>query len=242
MMARIPLSTLLDTTLVTRMPFSPEEQTSLAAQVLNLVNSANYQPVKPKVIAKKLGLDKDQAKDLRKLVKKLVKRGQLSFGATHLVRPPGAAESDRVTGVFRRTQGGFGFVRPRGAEYDRDDDIFIAMEDSRDAASGDVVLVKLLKRHGRHGKPEGMILEVIERETHEFVGTYLETAGQGFVRVDGGMFNQPIAVGDPGAKNAHTDDKVVFEMVRFPSHIHDGEGVIVEVLARAAPRVSTRSA
>src|SRR5690606_17347364 len=59
---------------------------------------------------------------------------------------------------------------------------------------------------------------------------------------DGKMFQKPIYVGDPGAKNAQPDDKVVFEMVRFPSHVHDGEGVITEVLGpRGAPGVDTLS-
>jgi len=51
-----------------------------------------------------------------------------------------------------------------------------------------------------------------------------------------------VAVGDPGAKNVRPDDKVVIEMVRFPAHSHDGEGVIVEVLGpRGEPGVDTLS-
>ncbi|MFZ5833480.1 MAG: ribonuclease R family protein, partial [Planctomycetota bacterium] len=60
--------------------------------------------------------------------------------------------------------------------------------------------------------------------------------------VDGTVFAQPIYVGDPGAKNAQPGDKVVFEMVRFPSPIHEGEGVITEVLGpRGQPGVDTLS-
>ena len=75
-----------------------------------------------------------------------------------------------------------------------------------------------------------------------FVGTYFESRGIGYVQVDGTVFAQPISVGDPGAKNAQPDDKVVIEMVRFPSHVHDGEGVIIEVLGpRGKPGVDTLS-
>ena len=64
----------------------------------------------------------------------------------------------------------------------------------------------------------------------------------GMVQVDGKMFTQPIYVGDPGAKGVQPDDKVVIEMVRFPSHARDGEGVIVEVLGgRGMPGVDTLS-
>src|SRR5208283_1779978 len=90
--------------------------------------------------------------------------------------------------------------------------------------------------------PRGEIIEVIERQTQQFVGTYLESAGAAYVKIDGPLFVRPIYVGDPGAKNARVDDKVVIEMVRFPSPVHDGEGVIVEVLGpQGKPGVDTLS-
>ncbi|MBC8868184.1 MAG: VacB/RNase II family 3'-5' exoribonuclease, partial [Planctomycetes bacterium] len=62
------------------------------------------------------------------------------------------------------------------------------------------------------------------------------------VQIDGRVFTEPVPVGDPGAKNAIEGDKVVVEMVRFPTHYHEGEGVIVEVLgARGTPGVDTLS-
>ena len=53
--------------------------------VLTLVNNPNYQPLKPAVIAKKLGVDGDGARELKKLIKQLVKAKQLAFGPSHLV-------------------------------------------------------------------------------------------------------------------------------------------------------------
>ena len=69
-----------------------------------------------------------------------------------------------------------------------------------------------------------------------------ERAGEGLVRVDGGVFRHSVYVGDPGAKSARPDDKVVFEMLRFPSLEDRGEGVITEVLgARGQPGVQPMS-
>ena len=64
----------------------------------------------------------------------------------------------------------------------------------------------------------------------------------GLVQIDGKLFTKPVYVGDPGAKGAQPDDKVVIEMVRFPSHVRDGEGVIIEILGqRGQPGVDTLS-
>ena len=71
------------------------------------------------------------------------------------------------------------------------------------------------------------------RRTTRFVGSYFEQAQGGWVKIDGTGFARPVAVGDPGAKGVHEGDKVVVEMVHFPSQIRDGEGVVVEVLGRA---------
>ena len=49
------------------------------------------------------------------------------------------------------------------------------------------------------------------------------------MRVDGTVFSHSIYVGDPGAKGARPEDKVVLEMIRFPSPEERGEGVITEV-------------
>ncbi|MCI0492115.1 MAG: RNB domain-containing ribonuclease [Planctomycetes bacterium] len=256
----------------------------LRTSVLEFVNKSNYQPLKPAVIAKKLNLDQDAVRELKKLIKQLVKSGELMYGPSHLVfaaekKPQrrkaaasGAADSDKApspqpspkgrggtktkpkskpsgdakhfTGIFRRAAAGFGFVRPEGTQRaeGRDADIFIPADKCGDAANGDVVSVRLESKRGRMGKQEGHIIDVVERAASRFVGVYFEQAGMGLVQVDGKIFTAPIYVGDPGAKGALADDKVVIEMVRFPSHVRDGEGVIVEVIGpRGQPGVDTMS-
>ena len=226
----------------------------LEQKILDHVNGSGYRPVKARVIAKQLQLPKDQAAEVKRAVKRLVRLGQLGYEADRLVVPvdPSKPQSGRVVGAFDRTKKGFGFVRPAArpssanaspstaAEEARD--IYIPAKRTGDAATGDVVLVQLLPPRPRDPGPRGEIVEIIERQTHQFVGTYFESAGSAYVQVDGTLFSQAIYVGDPGAKSARPDDKVVFEMVRFPSPIRDGEGVITEVLGpRGEPGVDTLS-
>jgi ribonuclease R len=83
---------------------------------------------------------------------------------------------------------------------------------------------------------------VITRAKTRFVGSFFEAANSGWVQIDGTSFPRPVSVGDPGAKSVREDDKVVVEVVRFPTHLRDGEGVIIEVLGKAGePGVDTRS-
>src|SRR6266850_4570985 len=56
--------------------------------VLAHVLGANYQPVKPRVIAKQLKLPSEQYKALKLAIRRLVKAGKLLYGSGHLVRRP----------------------------------------------------------------------------------------------------------------------------------------------------------
>ncbi|MGI9428709.1 MAG: ribonuclease R [Bythopirellula sp.] len=225
--------------------------------ILQHVNGSNYQPVKPKVMAKQLDFAGDDVTRLKRAVKQLVKQGKLAYGPSHLIcpvakehpaakvgKPTKSRTPKHLVGTFRRAQAGFGFVRPEGVvgADARDQDIYIPANSTGDAANGDTVRIRLSGKRGRMGKPEGRIIDVVERATNRFVGTYLEQAGMGLVQIDGKIFNDPVYVGDPGAKGAQPDDKVVLEMVRFPSHVRDGEGVIVDILGkRGQPGVDTLS-
>src|SRR5207253_8909785 len=119
-------------------------------------------------------------------------------------------------------------------------DIAIVDGQHLDASSGDEVQVRLVPRKGHAGQLFGSIIRVIERATNQFVGVYHEREGDGYVRVDGSVFSHSIYVGDPGAKGAKPDDKVVIEMLHYPTLGDRGEAVITEVLgARGKPGVDT---
>ncbi|MBC7853959.1 MAG: ribonuclease R [Pirellulaceae bacterium] len=278
---------------------SVSEKASPAARkleptVLAHLMRPNYQPVKPRVIAKQLKLPNEQHRALKLCIKRLVQQGKAAYGSGHLVRPvvagkqkaegskqkasggrlhsetqppdisrqnaanvtasePAAKKSspgitkNEVIGKFRRAAGGFGFVRPSGtpAGSDRSFDVFIPQNSAHDAASGDLVRVRLGRSQAKKTgemRRAGEIVDILERDTHQFVGVYREKDGDAYVEIDGKTFGQPIPVGDPGAKNAQPGDKIVVEMVRFPSPRHEGEAVITELLGkRGAPGVDTLS-
>ena len=223
------------------------DKMEIESAVLAVVRDPDYRPVKPRGIAQRLPPPRPEAAEVRKAVKRLVARDELAYGSNHLVQAAAAVakpkNTNQVLGVFRRNAKGYGFVRPAGQSpgEGRALDIYIPAEKTADASDGDMVSVRLQK-HAVHGElgPRGEVVEVVERETHRFVGSYFESRGESFVAVDAGVFAHPIPVGDPGARDVRPNDKVVVEMVRFPSHVHQGEAVIVEVLGpRGVPGVDT---
>lgn len=212
--------------------------------VLQLIRSDDYRPIKPRAIAKKLGMLDDE-RSVKKAIKKLIKQGAASWGPRHLVlQAQVKPRRDEIVGVYRRASAGYGFVTPENSTAtDRSDDIYIPKQKTHDAADGDTVKIRVSRRRqGSEMRVSGRVIEVIQRRTHRFVGTYHENAGYGFVVVSGGVFDEGILVGDAGAKSCRIGDVVVIEMANFPSPRQPGEGVIVEVLGdRGKPGVDTLS-
>jgi ribonuclease R len=212
----------------------------LETQILSVLARKAYEPLKPKALARKLGLPASQYGHFRKALRDLVRAGRAEFGKNHTVRP--TQPHGTVTGTYRRITTG-GYVRPHAVDGHAGTEIYIRDGDALDAATGDTVVVRILRKPNRADlNPLGEVLNVVERATRQFVGTYFEREAQGFVRVDGTVFAHSIYVGDPGAKGARPEDKVVLEMLRFPSPEERGEGVITEVLGpRGQPGVDTLS-
>lgn len=217
----------------------------LEAQIENYVARDGYRPVKPKVIAKKLGITPENHREFKRAVKSLIKQGRITWGSKHLLMKAQEkkAKAGGVFGTFRMTTKGFGVVKTSPDTHDLGSvDVHIPSRSCLDATTGDRVRIKIIKqRPGRDIEFGGRVEEVLERRTHRFVGTYFEEFEWGYVQIDGKQFFEPIVVGDSGAKNCRQGDKVVIEMVRFPSAHTEGEGVVVEVLGPyGKPGVDTR--
>ena len=209
-----------------------------ADRVAALVAQPAYKPITLKAMARQFEVPADEYAEFRATVKRLVKEGKLDLAKDKTLRRP--EQAGVIVGLFRRSAKGFGFVRP-STSTSKTDHIYIPIEATRDAASGDEVAVKITKRARREGmNTEGRIVEILVRASGIFVGTYFEAGDTSFVKIDGTTFREPISVGDPGAKGAKPGDKVALEIVRYPTPYLDGEGVITEILGqRGQPGVDT---
>jgi ribonuclease R len=200
----------------------------LVRRIVEVVAAPNYRPLKIKQLAKRLAIDDDAYAEFRDAIKALVRDGHLEKGATNTIRAK--VDDAGVAGIYRRASSGHGFVRPHAKDGKAAPEIFVRQGRELDASTGDEVLVRIIRPASRMQDASGEVERVIQRATRTFVGTYFERDGTAFVRVDGTVFAHSIAVGDPGAKGVRPQDKVVIEMIQFPTADDRGEGVIVEVL------------
>ncbi len=218
----------------------PTENTmrDISALILNAIAKKSYQPMSAKALARKLGLAETSNREFRSALKGLIREGKVQLGKNETIRP--APSLPKAVGVFKRLSGGDGIVRVEAEEGLPPKEYYVPDQLTHDAATGDEVLIGVRKRatHAADGLAE--ISEVVRRATRQFVGTYFTRDGTGFVRVDGEVFTHSVEVGDSSVKDAKPNDKVVLEMIRFPTALERGEGVIVENLGRTGdPKVDT---
>jgi len=210
----------------------------LAALILNAISKKSYQPMSPKALARKLGLADTSYREFRGALRGLVKEGKAQLGKNDTVRP--APSLPKAVGVFKRLSGGDGIVRVETETGLAPQEYFVPDHLTHDASNGDEVMIAVRRKpsHVEDGLAE--ISEVVRRATRQFVGTYFERDGTGLVRVDGEVFTHSIEIADSSVKGVKPNDKVVLEMIRFPTAGQRGEGVIVELLGRTGdPKVDT---
>lgn len=239
------------------MPYSGH-MASLKQQIIEVLKKTGSRPIKPRKIARRLDLPKAERGRFEEAIASLVKRGKLQQNREGRVfLPESASVSDGlIAGVLKKTASGSAWLIPNReikpeaqppsetatAASHTIPDVHIYPEHLGDAQNGDEVLVRLISRRRSGGRRCGQVEQVVERATHTFVGSYFEEWNVGKVRIDGGVFADPVSVGDPGAKGARPGDKVVIEIVRFPTHTHPGEAVLTKILgARGEPGVDLQA-
>src|SRR5260370_27992170 len=146
---------------------------TLEEQILSTISKKSSQPLKPKALARKLGLSASEHRAFRQALRSLVKQHRVEVGRNHTVRP--SPPHGTVTGVYRRTATGVGYVRPHAIDGQVGPEIRVREEHALDASTGDLVLVHITRKPTRPDlSPAGEILQVVERATRQFVGTYFE--------------------------------------------------------------------
>ena len=200
-------------------------------RIVKLLKHSDYTPLKLAQLAKALGVSSEDYPQFKSAFEEMRRAGHVVMGERNLVSLP--AMSGRIIGTFRANARGFGFVTP--LEPNAHGDLFVPPNATAEAMTGDIVAVKVRKQGKRGGQMRyrGEVVEILERAQNRFVGT-LQKRGDGWiVQPDGTGFIEPISVDDVGAKGAKQKDKVVVEILSYPTEQYLARGVIVEVLGKA---------
>src|SRR5688572_30832156 len=130
-----------------------------------------------------------------------------------------------VVGTVSGHKDGFGFLVP-----DEDgDDLFLPYREMRMLFHGDRAAARVTGRDAR-GRPEGAIVEVLERRTRQVAGRFTLEGGVGFVTPDNRRISQRIVVPREQSGPARDGDLAVVEIVEQPSRTRDPVGRVLRVL------------
>jgi ribonuclease R len=200
-------------------------------QILRFLRHRDYTPLKLGPLAKALGVPDEDYEQFKIAFEELRRSGRVVIGSKNLVSLPPI--TGKIIGTFRANVKGFGFVTP--LEPNSHGDLFIPPGSTAEAMTGDTVMARVVQRGKRDGQMRynGEIIQILERGRNQFVGVLKYQNGFWFVKPDGSGAAEPINVDDVTAKNASENDKVVVEILSYPTEKHLARGVIIEVLGKA---------
>ncbi len=130
-----------------------------------------------------------------------------------------------VVGTVSGHRDGFGFLAPD----DGGDDLFLPYREMRMLFHGDRAAARVAGRDER-GRPEGTIVEVLERRTRQVAGRFSLEGGVGFVVPDNRRISHRVVVPREAIGPARHGDLAVVEIVEQPSRDRDPVGRVLRVL------------
>ncbi len=179
-------------------------------------------PAAPEELAQSLGAATPLSQGFSRRLKAMERDGQLFFN------PQGQVlintRQDFISGRVQGHRDGFGFLL-------RDDggpDLFLAPREMRKVLHGDRVRVRAEGEY--RGRPEAVILEVMERCTDRLVGRYLKERGAHIVVPEDQRIKHDILVPAAERGTARHGQVVTVEIMEQPTRHTQPLGRIVEVL------------
>lgn len=130
-----------------------------------------------------------------------------------------------VAGTVSAHRDGYGFVIPDDGETD----VYLSAREMRPLFNGDRVAIKIVGVD-RRGKPEGELVEVLDRGLREVAGQFIRERGIGVVIPDNPKIAHRILIGKGDAGGARPGQIVVAEIIDFPTKVEQATGKIIEVI------------
>ncbi len=133
-----------------------------------------------------------------------------------------------VEGIIQMTARKSGFVVVNDPEVD---DIFIPPHSINQAIGGDLVKVQITKKGKK--RTEGIVLDIIERERSQFVGTIKMHDNYAFLIPDNPKIGTDIFIQKEKLKGAKDGDKAIAKITVWPKSAQNPYGKVIEVLGNS---------
>ncbi len=209
-------------------------KSTFTASILSIFGKNPQRPYNYKQIASHLGIKDKASKDLvNKVLHELteskdieeVRPGKYKLSARNIGRF--ANQGSYVTGKVDMKQTGKAYI----ISDEGGDDIFISANNTSRAFHGDYVKVLLFpQRKGR--KPEGQIVEILERAKENFVGTIKISRYFAFVTPDSSSMHSDIFIPLEEINKAKDGEKVIAKITDWPDNSKNPFGIVTQVLGK----------
>ncbi len=139
--------------------------------------------------------------------------------------PPAGNLLAEVEGIVEGHRDGHGFVLREDGEAS----VYLAPQEMRAVLHRDRVLVRVI-RVDRKGRPEGRVVDILERRKTPIIGRLLLEGGQWLVAPEDRRFGQDILIPKNAIANAQAGQVVAVELTEAPSLHSKPVGRVAEVL------------
>ncbi len=130
-----------------------------------------------------------------------------------------------IAGTVSSHRDGFGFV----LRDDGDEDVYLSAREMRSLIDGDRVAIRIAGRDYR-GKPEGKVVEILERGIEDVAGQFIRERGIGIVVPDNPKIPHRVLIPKGESGDAKAGEIVVARILDYPSDVEQATGRIVRVL------------
>ena len=130
-----------------------------------------------------------------------------------------------VEGTVQGHRDGHGFV----VRDDRQADLYLSQQEMRAVLHRDRVKARIT-RYDRKGRPEGRVLEILERKKAPIIGRLLHESGVWLVAPEDKRYGQDILIPKNAIANATAGQVVAIELTESPSMYSQPVGRVTEVL------------
>jgi len=191
--------------------------------ILAFFREKTSRPLPLKDIASHMGLSKPEARALKRLLREMLRDGEIVLNRKGMYGP--AEEMSLVRGYFEAHRDGYGFILP---EKPGERDFFVPPQKTGWAMKGDRVMASVESWKKR----EARIIRVLERASARIMGRIEITRSGSFIKPKERTAPFDLYVAPDDRRNARNGDLVIAEITAYPTDKRPPAARVVKVVEK----------